>query len=71
MSHDPHIGSVIAAYVLAVVVVGGMIGAVVVDYMRLKRALSLLAMPERHQQPQVEQPRTKATSARSRRFGMK
>lgn len=54
MSHDPHFGSVIAAYALAIVVVGGMIGAIVVDYIRLKRALSLLAMPERHQQATAE-----------------
>ena len=54
MSHDSHFGFVIAAYALAAAVVGGMIGSIVVDYMRLKRALSLLAMPERHPQATAE-----------------
>ena len=49
MSHDPHFGSVIAAYALASIVIGGMIGAVLLDYLRLKRALSVLATPPRRQ----------------------
>ncbi len=48
MSHDPHFGSVIAAYALALIVVGGMIGAVLIDYLRLKRALSLFAKARQH-----------------------
>jgi heme exporter protein CcmD len=52
MNHDPHFGSVIAAYALAFVVLGGMIGAVVIDYLRLKRALSMLSAPLlRHHSP--------------------
>ena len=42
MSHDPHLGFVIAAYVLAFVMVAGMIGAIWMDYLRLKRSLSSL-----------------------------
>ena len=45
MSHDPHLGFVAAAYVLAFVVIGGMIGAVLIDSLRLKRALSMLSLP--------------------------
>ncbi len=55
MSHDPHLGSVIAAYALALVVVGGMIGAIVADYMRLTRALSLLSEREKHHGPEFQQ----------------
>ncbi len=43
MSHDPHFGFVIAAYALAFAVIGGMIAAVLLDSLRLKRALTLLA----------------------------
>ncbi|MCI0467556.1 MAG: heme exporter protein CcmD [Beijerinckiaceae bacterium] len=49
MSHDPHFGSVIAAYGLAFVMVAGMAGAILADYMRLKHALSLLAAREKYQ----------------------
>ncbi len=54
MSHDPHFGSVIAAYALALIVIGGMIGAVLLDYLRLKRALSMFATPLRRQQSPAE-----------------
>jgi heme exporter protein CcmD len=43
MSHDPHFGFVVAAYVLALVIVAGMIATIVADYMRLKQALSSLS----------------------------
>jgi heme exporter protein CcmD len=39
MSHDPHLGFVVAAYALAFVVVAGMIVTILADYMRLKQAL--------------------------------
>ncbi len=42
MSHDPHLGFVIAAYALAFVIVAGMIVTILADYMRLKQALSSL-----------------------------
>jgi hypothetical protein len=51
MSHDPHFGSVIAAYALALIVIGGMIGAVLLDYLQLKRALSMFAAPLRRNSP--------------------
>ncbi len=40
MSADPNFGFVVAAYALGFAVLGGMILAVVTDYLRLKRALS-------------------------------
>ncbi len=43
MSHDPHLGFVIAAYALAVVIVTGMIVTILADYMRLKQALLSLS----------------------------
>jgi heme exporter protein CcmD len=43
MSHDPHFGFVVAAYALAFAIVAGMIVTILADYMRLKRALSLLS----------------------------
>ena len=49
MSRDPHFGFVIAAYLLAFAVIGGMMAAILIDYMRLKRALSALAASEPHQ----------------------
>ena len=43
MSHDPHLGFVVAAYALAFVIVTGMIVTILADYMRLKQALSSLS----------------------------
>jgi len=50
MSHDLHFGFVIAAYALAFAVIGGMIAAILLDSLRLKRALSSFAPPseQRH-----------------------
>jgi heme exporter protein CcmD len=53
MSHDPHLGFVIAAYALAFVIVAGMIVMILADYMRLKQALSLLSR-DPHQDPNPE-----------------
>jgi len=47
MSHDPHFGSVIAAYAFALVIVGGMMWTILADYFRLKHALSLLSAQEK------------------------
>jgi hypothetical protein len=51
MNHDPHFGVIIAAYALAFVMVAGMVGAIWVDYLRLKRSLSTLAAHKRSQAP--------------------
>ncbi len=50
MSHDPHFAFVIAAYALAFAVIGGMIAAVLLDSLRLKRALASFPPPadQRH-----------------------
>ena len=48
MSHDPHLGFVIAAYALAFVIVAGMIVTILVDYMRLKQALASLSRGTHH-----------------------
>ena len=42
MSEIPHIGFIVAAYLVAAVAILAMIGAIVVDYRRLSRALSRL-----------------------------
>ncbi len=51
MSHDPHFGFVVAAYVLALVVIGGMIAAIAFDYHRLKRELAVIESLGRQQRP--------------------
>jgi heme exporter protein CcmD len=43
MSHDPHLGFVVAAYALAFVIMAGMIVTILADYMRLKQGLSSLS----------------------------
>ena len=43
MNHDPHFGYVVAAYAVAFVIVVGTIVTILVDYMRLKQALSSLS----------------------------
>ena len=58
MSHDPHFGSVLAAYALALAVIAAMIAAVVLDHRRLKRALSKIAAGAQ-KQPGAE-PRSQA-----------
>ena len=42
MSEIPHIGFIVAAYLVSAVVILAMIGAIVVDYRRLSRALRRL-----------------------------
>ncbi len=42
MSHDPHFGFFVAAFVLALAVIGGMIAAVAFEYRRLRRALAVV-----------------------------
>ena len=39
MEHDPHTGFILAAYLVAAVVIGSMIVAIVTDYWSLKRSL--------------------------------
>jgi heme exporter protein CcmD len=53
MSHDPHIGFVVAAYALAFVIVAGIIVTILADYMRLKEALASLSRGTR-QDPDPE-----------------
>jgi heme exporter protein CcmD len=47
MSHDPHLGFVVAAYALAFVIVTGMLATILADYMRLKKALASLSRETR------------------------
>ena len=42
MSDIPHIGFIVAAYIVTAVAILTMIGAIVVDYRRLSRALGRL-----------------------------
>jgi len=42
LSEIPHIGFIVAAYLVTAVAILVMIGAIVIDYRRLSRALSLL-----------------------------
>jgi heme exporter protein CcmD len=53
MSPDPHLSYIIAAYALAFVIVAGMIGAILVDYMRLKQSLASLAALDRRERPDM------------------
>jgi heme exporter protein CcmD len=43
MSHDPHLGFIIAAYALAFVIVAGMVVTILADYRNLKQALASLS----------------------------
>jgi heme exporter protein CcmD len=52
MSHDPHLGFVVAAYALAFVIVVGMIMTILADYMLLKQALASLSRGTR-QDPDI------------------
>ncbi len=40
MQHDPHIGFIVAAYVIAAIVVTSMIVVIATDYIGLRRDLS-------------------------------
>ena len=40
MEHDPHIGFIVAAYVIAAAVVGTMIATTLFDYASLRRRLA-------------------------------
>ena len=42
MSDIPHVGFIVAAYLVTAIAILAMIGAIVVDYRRLTRALSRL-----------------------------
>jgi hypothetical protein len=46
MSHDSHLGFIIAAYIFALVIVAGMGVTIIVDYLNLKRALASFSAPE-------------------------
>jgi heme exporter protein CcmD len=43
MSHDPHLGFIIAAYALALVIVAGMVVTILADYRNLKQTLASLS----------------------------
>jgi heme exporter protein CcmD len=47
MSDIPHIGFIVAAYVVATVVIIGMIGVILFDYRSLSRALERLEATRR------------------------
>ncbi|MDQ6701778.1 MAG: heme exporter protein CcmD [Pseudomonadota bacterium] len=57
MSHDPHLGFVIAAYAFAFVIVAGMIVTILADYIRLKQALSSFSRETHQDSIQVLKPR--------------
>ncbi len=48
MSHDPHLGFIIAAYALGFLIVAGMVGTILADYLNLKQALASLSRETRH-----------------------
>ncbi len=47
MNHDPHLGFIIAAYALALVIVAGMVVTILADYRNLKQALASLSRETR------------------------
>jgi hypothetical protein len=49
MSHDPHLGFIIAAYALALAIVAAMVVTIVTDYLNLKQALSSFSAKEKDQ----------------------
>ena len=56
MSHDLHLGFIIAAYVFAFVIAAGMVVTIVVDYLNLKRALASFSVPEIRQDDDPQNP---------------
>jgi len=48
MSHDPHLGFIVAAYGLGLCVILAMIASILIDYLSLKRALSSFAQGKGH-----------------------
>jgi hypothetical protein len=56
MSHDSHLGFIIAAYVFAFVIAAGMVVTIVVDYLNLKRALASFSVPEIRQDDDPQNP---------------
>ncbi len=47
MSHDPHLGFVIAAYALGFLIAAGMVGTILADYLNLKQELASLSLETR------------------------
>lgn len=52
MSHDPHLGFIIAAYAFTGLIIGGMTVAIVTDYVNLQRALASFARQEKQLGPE-------------------
>ncbi|MGA7657076.1 MAG: heme exporter protein CcmD [Methylocella sp.] len=69
MSHDPHLGFIIAAYALGFLIVAGMVGTIVADYLNLKQALASLSRKTR-QHPMEEMPRRDVTAQDPDREGL-
>jgi heme exporter protein CcmD len=65
MSHDPHLGFVIAAYALALVIVAGMVVTIVADYLNLKQALASFAAREKRQDPDRQELHRRDVAPRS------
>ena len=68
MSHDPHLGFVIAAYALALAIVAGMVVTILADYVNLKQALASLSR-ETHQDSMEEMPRGEVAAQNPDREG--
>ena len=47
MDHDPHIGFIVAAYLVAAVVIASMILVIVTDHQALKRGLRRFGPPRK------------------------
>ena len=54
MSHDSHLGFIIAAYAFGLVIVAGMVVTIVADYLNLKQALASFSAPEIRQDGDTE-----------------
>jgi heme exporter protein CcmD len=69
MNHDPHLGFIIAAYALALVIVAGMVVTILVDYWNLKQALASLSR-ETSKDPLQDVNRRDVTSQNPDREGL-
>jgi hypothetical protein len=65
MSHDSHLGFIIAAYAFGLVIVAGMVVTIVADYLNLKQALASFSAPEIRQDGDTQGPNRQDSIARS------
>lgn len=65
MSHDSHLGFIIAAYAFGLLIVVAMVVTIVADYLNLKQALASFSAPEIRQGEDTQGSNRRDSIARS------